>query len=132
MHGPEQLKQPLSLADYLEAMSKAGFQAGISWKVVEAKWPGIRRAFKGFDPVAISRYTGADIDRLIRDERVIRNRRKLEGVVLNARRLLELDKEHKGFRKYLRSSGGFEERCASCTRILSSWAKAGLTTSCGW
>ena len=90
--------------------SKAGFQAGISWKVVEAKWPGIRRAFKGFDPKAVSRLTGDDIDRLMADAGVIRNRRKLEGVVLNARRLLELDKEHQSFRNYLRSAGGYEEK----------------------
>ena len=45
---PEQIK-PKALGDYLEVMSKGTFQSGMSWAVVEAKWPGIRTAFKDFD-----------------------------------------------------------------------------------
>ena len=106
------VKNP-DLADYLEAMSFAGFQAGISWRVVDAKWPGIRAAFKDFDPAKVARFSGDDVDRLMADAKLIRNRRKLEGVVLNARRLLELDKEYGGFGKYLRSLGSYEEKVAA-------------------
>ncbi len=108
----KQLKQPVSLSGYLETLSKAVFQTGISWKVVDAKWDGIRAAMSGFDPAKVAKYTGRDIDRLMGDARVVRNRRKLEGIVLNARRMLELDKEHGGFRNYLRSFGSFEEAAA--------------------
>jgi 3-methyladenine DNA glycosylase Tag len=111
-YAPDQFKQPLTLSDYLEAMNKAAFQAGISWQVVDKKWQGIREKMKGFDPLKVSRFTGSDIDRLMQDEKMIRNRKKLEGVVLNARRLLELDKEFKGFRNYLRSAGTFEKTAA--------------------
>jgi 3-methyladenine DNA glycosylase Tag len=92
-HAPDQFKQPVSLSNYLEAMSKAGFQTGISWQVVDKKWKDIRENMQGFDPLKVSKFTGADIDRFMRDEKMIRNRKKLEGVVLNSRRLLELDKE---------------------------------------
>jgi 3-methyladenine DNA glycosylase Tag len=109
----KQLKQPVSLSGYLETLSKAVFQTGISWKVVDAKWDGIRAAMDNFDPVKVARYTGADIDRLMGDARVVRNRRKLEGIVLNARRMLELDKEYKGFRNYLRSRGDFNQTVAA-------------------
>jgi 3-methyladenine DNA glycosylase Tag len=108
----EQLKQPVSLSGYLETLSKAVFQTGISWKVVDAKWDGIRKAMDDFNPVKVSKYTGVDIDRLMQDTHVIRNRRKLEGIVLNARRMIELDKEFKGFRGYLRSLGDFNETVA--------------------
>ncbi len=108
MHEP--LKQPVSLSQYLEAMSQAGFQAGISWKVVEAKWPGIEKAFKGFNPATIAKFNGEDIDALMQNPAVIRNRAKLEGIVLNARRLLELDKNHGTFKNYLKSLGGFENQ----------------------
>ncbi|MDD5081969.1 MAG: DNA-3-methyladenine glycosylase I [Dehalococcoidales bacterium] len=108
MHEP--LKQPLSLSQYLGAMSQAGFQAGISWKVVEAKWPGIEKAFKGFDPTTVARFSGEDIDRLMQNPEVIRNRAKLEGIVLNARRLLELEKTHGTFKNYLKSLGSFENQ----------------------
>ncbi len=108
MHGPEKI-HPHGLADYLEIMSKAVFQTGISWRVVDSKWPGIKDAFKGFDPVAISRFTQRNIDALVIDTRVIRNRRKIVGIAENAQRMLELDKEHGGFQKYLRSFGSYED-----------------------
>ena len=106
----EPLKQSVSLSQYLEAMSQAGFQAGISWKVVEAKWPGINKACKGFKPATVAKFNGEDIDRLMQNTDVIRNRAKLQGIVMNARRLLELDKAHGTFKKYLDSLGSFESQ----------------------
>jgi len=49
VEGPKQIR-PKRLSDYLEVMSKAVFQSGMSWRVVEAKWPGFREAFFEFDP----------------------------------------------------------------------------------
>ena len=100
---------PKSLAGYLEVMSKAVFQTGISWRVVDVKWPGIKEAFRGFKPEVISRFTVTDIDKMVQDKRVIRNRRKIEAIVANARRLLELDGQYGSFKKYLRSFNSFEE-----------------------
>jgi 3-methyladenine DNA glycosylase Tag len=104
---PPQIK-PAGLADYLDVMSKAAFQSGISWSVIERKWPGTREAFAGFDPSRVADYTPDDIDRLMQDGRVIRNRRKLEAIVHNATMLLELDRAHEGFAKYLRSFPEYE------------------------
>jgi DNA-3-methyladenine glycosylase I len=104
---PPQIK-PAGLADYLDVMSKAAFQSGISWSVIEKKWPGTREAFSGFDPATVADYTPDDINRLMQDGRVIRNRRKLEAVVHNAGVLVELDRSHGGFGKYLRSFGEYE------------------------
>ena len=109
MHEAPKRIKPQSLADYLEVMSKSVFQTGISWRVVEAKWPGIREAFHGFDPEIIARLPLEEIDSLALDARIIRNRRKVEAIIGNAQRLLELDKQFKGFRKYLRSFGSFED-----------------------
>jgi len=106
MEAPAKIN-PESPGDYLEIMSKVVFQSGMSYKIVEAKWPGIRAAFHGFDAAKVAGMTPPEIDRLVQDTRVIRNRRKLESVVSNAQRLLELDSEFGGFRKYLRSQGDF-------------------------
>jgi 3-methyladenine DNA glycosylase Tag len=105
---PKQIS-PKGLSDYLEVMSKAAFQAGISWQVVENKWPGTREAFDNFDPAVIAKYSGGKMADLLEDSRVIRNHLKLEAVVANARRMLELDKQYKGFKKYLRSFASYEE-----------------------
>jgi 3-methyladenine DNA glycosylase Tag len=84
------------------------FQAGMSWRVVNAKWPDIRAAFHDFDPERVASLTTADIDSLMGDTRVIRNRRKLEAVVANARVMLALDGQHGGFDRYLDALGDFD------------------------
>ena len=99
---PERI-QPKSLGDYLEIMTKAVFQSGISWKVVEAKWPGIKEAFQDFDSDIVAGFSEPELDDLCQDTRVIRNRRKLSAIVSNTQRMVELDEEHGGFQKYLRS-----------------------------
>jgi len=111
-HGaPPQIK-PSGLADYLDVMSKSVFQSGISWAVVEKKWPGTREAFDGFDAVKVADYKPEDIERLVQDSRIIRNRRKVEGVVHNARTIVALDREHRGFQKYLRSQPDYDSLAA--------------------
>ena len=106
MPEPERI-QPTSLGDYLEVMTKAVFQSGISWKVVEAKWPGIKEAFKDFDAEVVAGFSEPELEALTQDTRVIRNRRKLEAIVSNAQRMIELDEQHGGFQRYLRSHGDF-------------------------
>jgi DNA-3-methyladenine glycosylase I len=104
---PEQIK-PTSLDDYLEVMSKAVFQSGISWKVVEAKWGTTREAFDNFDVIKVAAYNEKDLDDLAQDTRVIRNYRKLAAIVSNAQKMLELEEEYGTFQKYLRSQDGFD------------------------
>jgi 3-methyladenine DNA glycosylase Tag len=108
MHSPLKIR-PHRLANYLEIMSKAIFQTGISWRVVDSKWPGIKEAFKGFEPTLISKLTLEDIDALVADTRVIRNRRKIEAIVDNARRMIEIGQDDIGFKKYLRSFNSYEQ-----------------------
>lgn len=109
MPGHKQPAPPRDLSGYLEALARVMFQTGISWRVVEAKWPGIREAFHGFEVVRVAKLRPTDIDRLMADTRVIRNRRKLEAIRDNAREMLRLDGEYKGFKRYLDSLSDFEE-----------------------
>lgn len=104
---PERIS-PQSLDDYLEVMSKSIFQTGISWNVVERKWPDIRAAMEEFNVGKVTRFNEDDIERLVNDKRVIRNRRKLEAIVHNARKMIELDKHYDGFQNYLRSRQDFD------------------------
>ena len=107
MHGPEHI-MPTKLADYLDVLTRAVFQSGISWRVVEAKWPGTRAALLDFDPERVADLTPEDVDRLASDQRLVRNRRKIEATVSNAQTMLDLDREYRGFKRYLTSFASFE------------------------
>jgi hypothetical protein len=111
MQAPVQIK-PTRLADYLEVLTKAVFQSGMSWQVVEAKWDGFRQAFAGFDPRAVAAFDGDDVERLSEDTRIIRNRRKIEATVHNAEVMLALDGEARGFAGWLRGLGSFDDTVA--------------------
>jgi DNA-3-methyladenine glycosylase I len=108
--------EPKTLADYFEVLTKAVFQSGISWRVVEAKWDGLREALEDLDPERVAALGPPDVDRLMEDARVIRNRRKLEATVDNATEMLALAEEYGDFKRYLRSHGGFEETAADLKR----------------
>ena len=84
MEGPPPQYTAKSIDDYLEHLSKGVFQAGISWRVVDAKWPSITKAFHGFKVERVARMNDRDIDALVKDERVIRSRPKIAAVVHNA------------------------------------------------
>jgi len=112
MQAPQQIK-PTKLADYLEVMTKAVFQSGMSWAVIEAKWDGFREAFAEFDPAAVAAFSGEDVDRLAEDTRIIRNRRKIEATITNAETLLALDGGPGGFSGWLRSEADFDATVAA-------------------
>jgi DNA-3-methyladenine glycosylase I len=107
VEAPKQIK-PKSLGDYLDVMSRVVFQTGISWQVIDKKWPTIRDAFDDFDPIAVASFNGKRLAALAEDTRVIRNRRKIDAIVENARTMVELEEQHGTFKKYLRSHGDFE------------------------
>jgi 3-methyladenine DNA glycosylase Tag len=113
---PPPRKKPRSLSGYLEALSRPVFQAGMSWRVIDAKWDGIREAFALFDPPTVAGFRARDVQRLLGDRRVVRSRAKIEATIDNAQTLLELDSEHRGFGRYLSSRGGFEETVADLKR----------------
>jgi DNA-3-methyladenine glycosylase I len=67
-----------------EKLSLECLQSGLSWAMILRKRDGIREAFAGFDPEAVAAFGPAELERLLEDARVIRNRRKLEAIVRNA------------------------------------------------
>lgn len=91
----------LSGAKYLSAMSRAVFRSGFVWKIVDYKWPTMEAALHGFDPVACAFQPDEAIEALLGDQRVIRHLRKLRSVRDNAMFILEVERQHKSFGRYL-------------------------------
>jgi DNA-3-methyladenine glycosylase I len=75
-------------------------QAGLSWAIVLRKRAGYRRAFSGFDPVRVARYSASRIARLAADPSIIRNRQKIAAAVGNARAFLKVQQEFGSFDAY--------------------------------
>ena len=110
--------RPKNLAGYLEALSRPVFQAGMSWRVVESKWEGIRTAFDDFDPDRVAKFGPKRVDRLLADKAVIRSRPKIEAVIENAHTLRNLDAEHGGIRRYLKSFSDTPALVADLQRLF--------------
>ncbi len=78
-----------------------GAQAGLSWRTILHKRENYRRAFLGFDPRKVARFTPAKIERLLGDPGIVRNRLKVTSAVDNARAFLAVQEECGSFDKYL-------------------------------
>ncbi len=78
-----------------------GAQAGLSWLTILRKQDNYRRAFHGFDPQKVAAYTEADIQRLLADPGIVRNRRKIEAAIQNARGMLDIIKDGGSFSAFL-------------------------------
>ncbi|WP_455196265.1 DNA-3-methyladenine glycosylase I [Kaarinaea lacus] len=76
-----------------EKLSLEGFQSGLSWRTILAKRENFRAAFDDFDFDRIARFTQRDVNRLLKDEGIVRHRGKIEAVINNARRAQELVKQ---------------------------------------
>jgi 3-methyladenine DNA glycosylase Tag len=116
--GHERIADP-TLADYLAVMSRAVFQAGVSWAQIDGQWESLRTAFDGFEPRKVARYGETDIKRIMATPSIVHSERKIKATIANAIAILKLDKEHGGLRKYLRSHRSYDEVTADLKRRFS-------------
>jgi DNA-3-methyladenine glycosylase I len=87
-----------------ELLTLEGAQAGLAWITILRKREGYREAFAAFDPAAVARFTPRDVERLMTDEGIVRNRLKIESTVNNAARVLEVQEELGSLDAYLWSA----------------------------
>src|SRR5262249_28814027 len=80
-----------------EMLMLEGFQAGLSWITVLKKREAFRKAFKGFDPAKVARFTEKDITRLLADPGIIRSRAKIEATIAGARIYCDMEKNGESF-----------------------------------
>ena len=78
-----------------------GFQAGLSWITILKKRENFRKAFRNFNPKLIAKFTKRDINRLLKDPGIVRNRLKVEGAVKNANAFLAVQRQYGSFDKFI-------------------------------
>lgn len=86
---------------HFEFLVLDGAQAGLSWSTILNKRENYRKAFAGFDPEKVAKFGRRKIESLLKDPGIVRNRRKVEGAVKNARAFLKVQKEFGSFDKYI-------------------------------
>jgi DNA-3-methyladenine glycosylase I len=101
-----------------ELLTLEGAQAGLSWATILRKREGYRRAFADFDAETVARFSTSDVERLLGDAGIVRNRAKIESAVGNARAVLEVRDEHGSLAEYLWSFVGGEP-------LVGSWRSIG-------
>ena len=89
-----------------EMLTLEGAQAGLSWATILNKREGYRRAFAGFDPAKVARFSPAKVERLLQDPSIVRNRLKVESTVQNAGAVLDVGRELGSLDAYLWSFVG--------------------------
>jgi DNA-3-methyladenine glycosylase I len=98
-----------------EMLNLEGAQAGLSWYTILKKREHYRRAFAGFDPEIVAKFGESDVERLLRDEGIVRNRLKVQAVIANAKAYLRVREQFGSFSDYMWSFVGGEP-------IVNRWA----------
>jgi DNA-3-methyladenine glycosylase I len=86
---------------WFEFLILEGAQAGLSWSTILHKRENYRKAFAGFDPKKVARFSARDVSRLLKDQGIVRNRLKINAAIINARAFLAVQKEYGSFDKYI-------------------------------
>jgi DNA-3-methyladenine glycosylase I len=97
-----------------------GFQAGLSWSTILAKREAFRKAFRGFDPATVARFTARDVERLLADPGIVRSRAKIEATIGNARAYLVMQEAGEDFSTFVWSHVGGVPKVGGPRRLTES------------
>lgn len=97
--------RPKNNNGYFEEMTRAVFRSGMKWDVIDKKWPGFKKAFGNFSIQKVAQFGDPELERLMSDEGIIRNHKKVMATLNNAREFLKIKKEYGSFTDYLKTVG---------------------------
>jgi DNA-3-methyladenine glycosylase I len=96
-------KRPPNDDAYFENMCRIIFQAGLNWNVIEKKWPSIRKGFAEFSVEKVACFTDADVERLMKDEGIVRNRGKICAIIYDAVQFRDIKRQCGSFQSFIDS-----------------------------
>ena len=97
-----------SVDDHFEVMTRAIFQAGLSWAFIESRWDSFRAAFENFAVRIVATYGEGEIDRLMETDGLVHSRTKIAGTIANARALQAIASERGDVESYVRSFPSYD------------------------
>ena len=96
--------RPQTDNEYFENLCRVIFQTGLNWRVIDNKWATTRKAFKNFNINQVSRFGEADVQLLLKDTGIVRNKSKIEAIIYNARGFKAIEESFGSFQAYLDKS----------------------------
>jgi len=96
-------ERPANDSVYFENMCRVIFQAGLNWQVIDGKWETIKEAFADFNIKEIACFTDSDVQGLMNDPGIVRNKGKIKAIIQNAQNFIAIEKRFGSFQKYLDS-----------------------------
>ena len=96
-------RRPPKDDNYFANMTRVIFLAGLSWKMIDKKWPNFKKAFKNFSIPDVVKFDEKDVERLLSDAGIVRNRAKIIATTDNAKQFQNIRKEYESFQYYLDS-----------------------------
>ena len=94
-------ERPANDSVYFENMCRVIFQAGLNWQVIDGKWTTTKKAFANFNIKKIACFTDQDLQRLLKDTGIVRNKGKIQAIIQNAQNFIAIEKRYGSFQKYL-------------------------------
>ncbi len=104
------IQPPKNDDGYLDRMAHAIFESGLSWKMVENKWPNFKRVFSNFSVDKVAKLTEKDIKAMLSNEGIVRSEGKIRATIFNAQQFKNVKSEFGSFRNYMDSFKGSESR----------------------
>jgi DNA-3-methyladenine glycosylase I len=86
---------------YFENMTRVIFQGGLNWKIIDRKWPNFRTAFSNFSIDTVAKYDETEVEQLMNDAGIVRNRAKIVATITNAKQFQAIMRNHGSFRSYI-------------------------------
>jgi len=121
--------QPPDDSAYFENLTRCIFQAGLNWKMIANKWSGFTEAFAGFDIEKVAEFGDEDVDRLMADKEIVRNRRKILATIGNAREFRRIAREHGSFKEWFTGLDKSDNYVEVMKELLKTFSHVGKSTA---
>ncbi len=114
---------------YFENMTRVIFLAGLSWKMIDEKWPNFKRVFKNFSINEVAKFDEDDVNRLMSDAGIVRNRAKITATISNAKQFQNIKKEFGSFQSYLDSLDKSENYALAIKELGKKFSRLGPSSA---
>ena len=114
---------------YFENLTRIIFQSGLNWRVIENKWRNFRESFKALSTDSVSKLSDDDVEKLMNNKGIIRNRAKIIATILNAQKFQTIIKEYRSFQKYLNTLDKSDNYKSVIKELSKQFSRVGPSTA---